>query len=87
MECKQIFAKLSEYLDAELPADLCAEMDEHIFRCEPCVEFIDSLRRTIAICQEYRPDTLPAPLKENARQELMAAYRRMVSSRQERGPG
>lgn len=84
MECKEIFARLSEYLNAELPPDLCDEMSQHIFACEPCVEFIDSLRRTVALCSDYRPEALPAPLAETARAELQAAYHKMLESRRAR---
>ena len=83
MECKQIFVKLSEYLDSGLPPDLCEEMDEHIFGCGPCVEFIDSLRRTIALCQEYRPSEPPPPIKDKARDELRQAYQAMIAARQQ----
>lgn len=81
--CKEIFALLSEYLDLELPADACAEIEGHIHGCAPCVEFAESLRKTVALCQEYRPTELPAPLGEQARRELEQAYRRMRGSRQE----
>ena len=36
-DCKEIFARLSEYLDAELPPDACADIEAHIAGCAPCV--------------------------------------------------
>ncbi|MEK7404022.1 MAG: zf-HC2 domain-containing protein [Acidobacteriota bacterium] len=74
--CKQVFALLSEYLDAELPEETCEEIAAHLEGCPPCIEFLESLRRTIALCREHRPVELPAPLTEQARAELLAAYRK-----------
>jgi anti-sigma factor RsiW len=51
VECQQIFALLSEYLDRELPADLCETIDAHIAGCPPCVEFVKSLEKTVAYCR------------------------------------
>ena len=72
--CKEIFALLSEYLDVELPPDACQEIEAHIQDCAPCVEFAESLRKTVALCREYKPAEMPPPLSEQARNELEAAY-------------
>lgn len=74
LTCQQIFALLSEYLDAELPADLCEKLAHHIGDCAPCVEFVDSLRRSIDLCREFEPGTMPEPLAEEARERLRKAY-------------
>ena len=44
VECQQVFERLSEYIDGELPEDLCGVLAEHIEDCAPCVEFVESLR-------------------------------------------
>jgi hypothetical protein len=49
LDCKEVFALLSEYLDAEPPPDLCDRVTAHIQGCDPCVEFVESLRKTIAL--------------------------------------
>ncbi len=72
-ECGAIFAKLSEYLDGELPADLCEEMREHIEDCAPCVEFVESLRRSVALCKSA-PVGSPGALSASLREELLRAY-------------
>ena len=70
---------LSEYLDLELPPDACQEIEEHIQGCAPCVEFAESLKKTVALCREYQPTTLPEPLGAQARAELEAAYRKLTT--------
>ncbi len=79
--CKEIFAMLSEYLDLELPPDACQEIEKHLAGCPPCIEFANSLRKTVEICHEYRAGEEPSPIKESAKQELMAAYRKMLAAR------
>lgn len=46
-ECREIFARLSEYLDAELPDAVCADLERHLDDCPPCQRFLESLRRTV----------------------------------------
>jgi anti-sigma factor RsiW len=79
MECKQIFAILSEYLDRELPADLCETIDVHIAGCPPCVEFVKSLEKTVAYCRGAGagPEG-PRPLSAGRLDELRRAYERSV---------
>ncbi len=78
--CGEIFAMLSAYLDLELPPETCREIEEHLAGCPPCIEFTESLRKTVDLCREYEPDEAPAPLTEDARRELLAAYRRMLDA-------
>jgi hypothetical protein len=77
-KCKEIFALLSDYLNLELPADACASIESHLSGCLPCVEFLESLRKTVELCRHYTPSQLPAPLGDQARQELLAAYQKMM---------
>ncbi|MGD0667536.1 MAG: zf-HC2 domain-containing protein [Bryobacteraceae bacterium] len=79
--CRGVFALLSDYLDLELPADACAEVEAHLADCPPCVEFAESLRKTVELCRNYQPDELPAPLGEQARDELLEAYQKMLAGR------
>ena len=76
-DCKEMFAQLSAYLDLELPPDVCTQMEEHLAGCPPCIEFTESLRRTIELCRGHRPTELPAPLKQEARDQLLSAYRKL----------
>ena len=75
--CQEIFAMLSEYVDAELPPEACEVISRHIEGCAPCVQFVESLKKTIDLCRQYRPNELPPPIKEEARNQLMGAFRRM----------
>lgn len=77
--CQEVLSALSEYLDLELPPDACRELEAHLHDCPPCVEFLNSLRRTIGLIRESSPlSELPDPLGEDARRQLQDAYRRML---------
>lgn len=74
LECKQIFAMLSEYLDRELPADLCETIDGHISSCPPCVEFVKSLEKTVELCREVKFADQPTPLTADTLDKLKQAF-------------
>ena len=80
-KCKQVFAMLSDYLNLELPAETCREIEAHIAGCEPCVEFAESLRKTVDLCRKYQPTELPAPMGDQAKAQLLEAYRKMLAAR------
>jgi hypothetical protein len=76
-KCREVFALLSRYIDLDLPGDACREIEQHIAGCAPCVEFTESLRKTVELCRGYQPQDLPRSLGEQAKTRLMDAYRRM----------
>lgn len=71
-DCKQIFAVLSQYLDQELQAEDCEAIRAHIAACAPCVEFVESLKKSVALCgRAVEPVT---PVSAETREKLMAAF-------------
>jgi len=80
-ECQDVFARLSELLDKELPAGTCEELERHIENCPPCVEFVESLKKSVALHRAYRPDADPSELSPEVKQALREAYQRMLATR------
>lgn len=74
-ECRQIFALLSQYLDQELPARSCEEIRAHLADCPPCIEFLDSLKKTVTLCHDCEGSEKPAPLRGDTRERMLAAWR------------
>ncbi|HEY4364438.1 MAG TPA: zf-HC2 domain-containing protein [Bryobacteraceae bacterium] len=79
--CKEVFALLSDYLNLELPPEACQEIEAHIAGCEPCIEFTESLRKTVDLCRQYRPAELAGPLGDEAKSQLLEAYKKMLEAR------
>ncbi len=74
--CKKIFAALSEYLDGDLPARNCRELERHLAGCKPCLAYLESLRATAAACRRYSKLKSLVPPKEfvsKLRARLMAS--------------
>ncbi|MFN7997969.1 MAG: zf-HC2 domain-containing protein [Bryobacteraceae bacterium] len=83
-DCKEVFALLSEYLDLDLPPDACRDMEQHLAGCPPCIEFAESLRKTVSLCHEYQATEMPGPISRAAREQLQGAWQRAVAARQGR---
>ncbi len=75
-ECVALFAKLSEYLDGELEAGACADIDGHLTDCDRCQEFLESLRRAVAHVASLQAPELP----ENFKRDILSAYARARGS-------
>jgi len=67
-ECREIFARLSEYLDGELPQGICDDLDGHFDGCPPCQRFLDSLRSTIRWISDQEPAPLPGDVRRRVRE-------------------
>ena len=64
--CRHLLDELSDYLDDEASAEMCAEIERHLTDCADCRVVVDTLRQTI---QLYH--TLPSPaMPEAARERL-----------------
>jgi anti-sigma factor (TIGR02949 family) len=47
--CKSLLGYLSDYVDGELGAELCREIEKHVAECEDCRIVVDTTRKTIDI--------------------------------------
>ncbi|MBI5444657.1 MAG: zf-HC2 domain-containing protein [Deltaproteobacteria bacterium] len=49
LSCREIFENLSAYIDAELDPSLCDEIEKHMEGCNPCVAFLNTLKKTVVL--------------------------------------
>jgi predicted anti-sigma-YlaC factor YlaD len=66
-QCKQLLGSLSEYIDGELQADLCAKIEEHLKDCNNCRIVVNTLRKTVEL---YEQTAEPAGLPDAVRERL-----------------
>jgi len=68
-QCHHLLGDLSNYLDGDASAEVCAEIERHLQDCENCKVVIDTLNKTISLYHE-----LPQPeLSDQAKKRLVRA--------------
>ncbi len=67
MTCRELFARLSEYVDGELPREICQEIRRHIEGCEPCEAFARTLKKTADLCHRLPSKPIPPDVAADLR--------------------
>lgn len=64
-QCRSLLSLLSDYVDGNLEALLCAQIEEHMAECENCRVVVDTLRKTVMLYQmTNEPADVPADVRE-----------------------
>ena len=58
-KCPHLLENLSDYLDGEASAELCAEIERHLDGCADCRVVVDTLRKTVSLYHELPQPELP----------------------------
>ncbi len=74
MDCKEILAALSDYVDGDLDPGLYRALKEHLADCNPCQLVVDNVRHTITVYKSGRPVELPPELRDRLRRALRARW-------------
>ena len=65
LHCQQLLGSLSDYIDGQLGAELCAELEQHIKDCDNCRVVVNTLRKTVELYQQTSTKSdLPEPVRE-----------------------
>ena len=67
MTCRELFARLSEYVDGELSQEICEEIRRHMEGCDPCVAFSRTLRKTAELCHRLPSKPIPPEVAADLR--------------------
>lgn len=59
MDCNQVLANLSDYVDGDVSAELRKALEEHLARCRRCSVVLDTTRRTLRIVLDAEPFEVP----------------------------
>ena len=49
MICKDILARLSDYIEQDIDPKICDHIDHHLESCPPCQAFIKRFRKTVEL--------------------------------------
>jgi anti-sigma factor RsiW len=70
--CGAMRATISAYLDGDLDAVACEEIEGHCRNCSRCAALVEGLRETIGLCREAGRVPLPESVRERARASMAA---------------
>lgn len=70
LQCRQLLKHLSGYLDKELDPALRRQLESHMQGCRPCMAFISTLRKTVAVLKRQPAAAPSARLKRGWRRRL-----------------
>lgn len=73
--CRQFCHYLSDYIDGELAASLCAELEQHVADCPNCRIVVDTTRKTVSLYRSYDQAELPAEVAERLWQAIEQTLR------------
>ena len=63
--CQALLGTLSEYIDGELPAELCKEIEKHLAGCDNCRVVLNTTKRTIDLVRiQEDGEDMPAGVRE-----------------------
>jgi anti-sigma factor RsiW len=72
MTCTDFLAKLTDFFDGPIPADLRAEVEEHLSACKHCEVVLDSTTKTINIYRNRELYDFPVELEQRLHTSIMA---------------
>lgn len=67
--CRDLLGTLSDYVDGELEAELCAQLEQHLAGCENCRVVVDTLHKTVLL---YQTTAAKSGVPQGVRQRLFS---------------
>jgi anti-sigma factor (TIGR02949 family) len=62
--CEGLLGSLSDYVDGELGAELCRQIEKHIAECDNCRIVVDTTRKTIELIHDHsQEDKTPGEVR------------------------
>lgn len=76
MECRDVIARLSEYLDQEVVVELREELEVHLVDCPECRIHVETVKKTIALYRTERDRRCPEQVRSRLHALLSVEYRK-----------
>jgi RNA polymerase sigma-70 factor (ECF subfamily) len=68
--CPDVLQLYSRYLEAEISADVCVQLERHLETCSRCRAACDSMKRTLALCRTSSSAEVPVAVQDSVRAAL-----------------
>ncbi len=62
-KCEDFISGLADFIDGEMPSELCDEIEKHIGQCNNCRIMVDTMRQTVHLCREGKQEKLPPAIE------------------------
>jgi RNA polymerase sigma-70 factor, ECF subfamily len=77
LQCRKMFAQLSEYLDGRVDELACDHIQRHLQDCPQCLTFVQDLERAVDRCRKYEVPC-KSETADRLRELLVAEYIRIL---------
>jgi predicted anti-sigma-YlaC factor YlaD len=67
LTCREVFLRLSDYLDGDLARVTCQGIRRHLALCPNCRAFVNTLRKTIELCRKLPQYPVPPGVRRKLR--------------------
>lgn len=74
LDCRQVLAELSNYVDDEVTLELKRAIEEHLARCGRCWVVYDTTRKTLLIVTANRATATPIEVSQRLHARLRQLY-------------
>ncbi len=74
LDCNQVLAELSNYLDDEVSLELSRAIAQHLVRCHRCWVIYNTTSRTLEIVCDALPPSPPVAVSERLHARLRRLY-------------
>ena len=72
--CREMFEKLSEYIDKELDEVTCKDIEKHARDCIPCQVCLGTLKQAIELCKKMKPEPVPTEFSARLKDLIASLY-------------
>lgn len=76
LTCREVIGLLADYIESVLGQEQVERLETHLAGCEPCLAYLRTYRRTIALTAESGRIAMPEEMKVRLRQLLLGALGR-----------
>jgi len=87
VNCTDFLAKLTDYFDGQIEADLLTEVKEHLSTCHHCEVVVDTTRQTIDVYRGHQPYEFPDELSGRLRSAIMDRCKGSMKAAAEKAKG
>jgi anti-sigma factor RsiW len=83
--CRTAVSVLLDFIERTMPPSLRGDVQAHFDRCPACVRFVETYRKTSALCRRALARELPPGVDQRLRRFLQEKTGRKLSTARESG--